>query len=50
MNELLDLKKKWLINLEKSMELNAPSGEIEMIKWFLIDLDRSINNFKKLEQ
>lgn len=42
MNELLELKIKWLDNLEKAIQLNAPSGEVEMIKWFLKDINEKL--------
>jgi hypothetical protein len=42
MNELLELKIKWLDNLENAIKLNAPKGEVEMIKWFLKDINEKI--------
>jgi hypothetical protein len=46
MNELLNLKVKWVDHLQKSIELNAPNGEVEMIKWFINDINQSIENLK----
>ena len=36
---MLELKTIWLSRLQKAIELNAPSGEIEMIRWFINDID-----------
>lgn len=44
MKELLELKTTWLGNLELAIELKAPSGELEMIRWFIRDIDRKIGN------
>lgn len=46
MKELLELKTIWLGYLEKSIELKAPSGELEMIRWFIRDIDIMLSKQK----
>ena len=46
MKELLELKTIWLGHLEKSIELKAPSGELEMIRWFIRDIDIMLSKQK----
>lgn len=46
MKELLELKTIWLEHLEKSIELKSPSGELEMIRWFIGDIDRMLSKQK----
>ena len=48
MKELLELKTVWLGHLEKSIELKSPSGELEMIRWFIRDIDRMLSISKNL--
>jgi hypothetical protein len=46
MKELLELKTVWLGHLEKAIELKSPSGELEMIRWFIRDIDRMLSKQK----
>jgi hypothetical protein len=46
MNELLNLKLRWVGYLQKAIELKAPNGEVEMIKWFIADINQSIEKVK----
>ena len=39
MEELKQMKERWERHLNKAIELRAPSGELEMIRWFIRDIE-----------
>lgn len=45
MQGLVDLRQKWVSYLEEAERENAPAGVIQMINWFIVDLDRVIESF-----
>ena len=44
MEDLKQMKARWEKHLNKAIELGAPSGELEMIRWFIIDIENILKS------